>query len=195
MNPLLVVNAVLNTNSNMKIIIENKEENDKSTETEHNNRYIFHLFHYRNISWRYLLCYCLPSQKKILIKQLKIVHRRRRNSSILRMHTKMNAKKMYPVNRTKSLFDSILDLTGFQSNTTDIKPPTDSNYNKNTKHDEFEEEDDEEIPDFYHLPKIEVEELHKLFIDHRHKYQALHTLYITAHQEVNHIHKIPILSQ
>ena len=46
--------------------------NQKKMQNNIDNKYVLSLFEYRNISWRYLLCYCLPNQKKILIKQLKI---------------------------------------------------------------------------------------------------------------------------
>ena len=53
----------------------NDPNNDQLSQ-ELEEKYLLQLMQYRNIAWRYLLCYCLPLQQEILLKQLKLHQKR-----------------------------------------------------------------------------------------------------------------------
>lgn len=130
--------------------------------SEEDLSFILDLFKYRNISWRYLLCHCLPLQQKILVKQLRIVHDRKSSLSQQRRNSISQEKKS---KSSKNIFASFFE---------------DKEDSKNEPDDE-----DDDIPDFYHLPRISIQELHQMFRDGRQKYEFLKKIYITEKQQVS----------
>ena len=58
---------------------------------------------------------------------------------------------------------------------------------EDTKQSELDE-DDEDIPDFYHLPRINLNELTQLFKEGRQKYELLKKTYISEKQQVTSLH-------
>lgn len=150
---------------------------DREEPSEEDIRFLLELFKYRNIAWRYLLCYCLPLQQKILVKQLRIAHDRRSSISQSRRNSYSQNNEQQK-SKSKNIFASL-----FEDTTTN-----DSKYNNDD--DVFLDEEDDDIPDFYHLPRISIQELHTMFRDGRRKYDLLKKIYITDKQQVQ-----PIISQ
>ena len=77
--------ALIGSSSNSKnlpnLTASNSENIQSSSSPPYGNehmeeKYLLQLMQYRNIAWRYLLCYCLPLQQEILYKQLKIQQER-----------------------------------------------------------------------------------------------------------------------
>ena len=97
-----------------------------------------------------------------MIKQLKIAHDRKSSLSQQRKNSESQEKKYKSsISIFASFFEDITD----------------------SKSDHIEEEDDD-IPDFYHLPRISIQELHQMFKDGRSKYEVLKKIYITDKQQV-----------
>ncbi|ETO06509.1 Protein kinase domain containing protein [Reticulomyxa filosa] len=174
--------------------------------TAETERYLMQLLKYRNISWRYLLCYCLPLQQQILLEQLRSneTYNANESESVSRKEEEEEADDDNDDNgddeeikneisvteeeRSRSTLTTLSPTIEEESETmereseTKFKSSSISRAETTKQKGAFQKSISQSK--FYHLPVIDGNALKTLFEQGREEYNQLSQLYLTPDQIV-----------